>query len=151
MRQAWISEGSGEEDGRRPFDPMDVSEVEVLHAVRTNQCLHQDLEAKDREIEKLKMAAEEASRQHQMSRPKPIKPIKPLDQVVETARLYAFTMNAYFNSCLFRISLDAEWVPEKRWDKEFIEQGHLHEFRDWPQLPDTIRTQISLHPFQKMV
>src|SRR5258705_10189089 len=53
------------------------------------QCLHQDLEAKDHEIEKLKMAAEEASRQHQMSRPKPIKPIKPLDQVIETARLYA--------------------------------------------------------------
>ncbi len=101
---------------------MDVSEVEVLHAVHTNQCtlilievqcLHQDLEAKDHEIEKLKMAAEEASRQHQMSRPKPIKPIKPLDQVVETACLYAFTMNAYFNSHLFWISLDAEWVPEK--------------------------------------
>ena len=98
MCQAWISEGSGEGDGRCPFDTMDVSEVEVLHAVHTNQCtlilievqcLHQDLEAKDREIEKLKMAAEEASRQHQMSRPKPIKPIKPLDQVIETARLYA--------------------------------------------------------------
>jgi len=122
MRQAWISKGSGEEDGRCPFDTMDVSEVEVLRAVRTNQCtlilievqcLHQDLEAKDREIEKLKMVAEEASRQHQTLRPKPIKPIKPLDQVVETARLYAFTMNAYFNSHLFQISLDAKWVPEK--------------------------------------
>src|SRR5260221_9273554 len=136
---------------------MDVSEVEVLHAVRTNQCtlilievqcLHQDLEVKDHEIEKLKMVAEEASRQHQISRPKPI---KPLDQVVETACLYTFTMNAYFNSCLFQILLDARWVPEKWWDKEFIEQGHLCEFRDWPQLPDTIRTQISQHPIQKMV
>src|SRR6266436_8044282 len=93
MRQAWISKGSGEEDGRCPFDTMDVSEVEVLCVVRTNQCtlilievqcLHQDLEAKDHEIEKLKTAAEEASRQHQTSRPKPI---KPLDQVVETAHL----------------------------------------------------------------
>src|SRR5258708_31437183 len=125
MRQAWISKGSGEEDGRCPFDTMDVSEVEVLCVVRTNQCtlilievqcLHQDLEAKDHEIEKLKTAAEEASRQCQMSRPKPIKPIKPikpLDQVVETACLYTFTMNAYFNSHLFQILLDAEWVPEK--------------------------------------
>ena len=122
MHQAWISKGSGEEDGRHPFDTMDVSEVEVLHAVCTNQCtlilievqcLHQDLEAKDREIEKLKMVAEEASRQHQMLRPKPIKPIKPLDQGVETAHLYTFTMNVYFNSHLFQISLDAEWVPEK--------------------------------------
>src|SRR5260370_15195467 len=67
MSQTWVNEGSAE---GCPFNTMEASEVEELYVVHTNQCsliilfevqcLCQILEAKDREIQRLTAAFEEA-------------------------------------------------------------------------------------------
>src|SRR5260370_21710613 len=54
------------------------------------QCLHQDLVAKEREIQRLQTALDDASRLHQAPKPKLLKPVKETSEelLIETICLY---------------------------------------------------------------
>ncbi|KAF8324661.1 uncharacterized protein EI90DRAFT_3240284 [Cantharellus anzutake] len=116
-------------------------------------CIPEDLEAKDQEIARLKATRKEALVPKKSPGPQQpsVKMTNDEHHIADVAHRYAFTVNAYFGPQLFRVHLSVEWNPERRWDCEFIEEGHLHEFQDWPMLPDLIRNQISQQAIQKRI
>ncbi|KAF8341590.1 uncharacterized protein EI90DRAFT_3116687 [Cantharellus anzutake] len=139
-----ILQGQDVTGERWPFDTIDASEIDMLHA---------DLEAKDQEIARLKATLKEVLVPKKSPGPQQpsVKMTNDEHHIADVARRYAFTVNAYFGPQLFRVHLSAEWNPERRWDCEFIEEGHLREFQDWPMLPDLIRNQISQWAIQKRI
>ena len=157
MAQAQACAGGYEGEDRQLSDEMSL-EVKTLGAVCPNQhshtimfkaqSLHQDLQEKDQEIEKWKNAYEEALKKPNKLKHKLTKATPKEFGVIETACLYAFTINAYLDSSLLQIPLSKTWDSEKRWDEDFVEEGHLHEFQDWLKLPETIWDQISVHSVQ---
>ncbi|KAF8324211.1 uncharacterized protein EI90DRAFT_3019761 [Cantharellus anzutake] len=110
-----LLQSPNEMNERQPFDRMDVSEVDMLHAEHSIQITNEEL------------------------------------SIAKAAHLYAFTENTYFRSRLFRIPRSAERDPERQWDKEFIDECHLREFRDWPMLPNSIRDGIPDLAVQKRI
>ena len=160
MAQAQASAGGYGGEERQLSDEMSL-EVETLCVVCPNQCshtvmfkarsLHQDLQEKDQEIEKWKNAYEEALKKPNKSKHTLTKATPKEFGVIETAHLYAFTINAYLDSSLLQIPLSDTWDSEKRWDEDFVEEGHLCEFQDWPKLPETVQDQISVHSVQQRV
>ena len=119
----------------------------LLHEV---QCLFQDLEEKNCEIERLKAALE-------AQEPQPESPMQTMEdenqilQIEEAACLYTLTVNTYLTSRVLQLQLSTEWDPTTWWDDRFINEGHLCKFLDWLMLADPIKDRISDWAIQKKV
>ena len=106
------------------------------------QCLHQDLQARDAEIERLKAQLQEVLKPPQRSTSKWVITDEEC-RISDISCLYAFTVNAYFTTKSLRIRLSTKWNPDNQWQKDFLDEGHVWEFTDWPMLLDIIKDHIS--------